>query len=148
MMNWLEGNYLDRVLNSVVAGTSDQDSDRVDMQTVGDGADEITFLLLLGDVTDTSALEIQVFEHTADAASGTQITSSNCTFTAGASSADNKIMACTVKRSKITKRYLWARIKRGTANAVIDGVLAVVSGVRSLSVTQSADVIKQATLAA
>lgn len=145
MEKWLEANYVDRVSASAVAAQTDIDTDRVDMQTVG--GDEVTFLLLLGDVADTSALEIEIWEHTADAAAGTQITADDCTFTAGATSADSKVMAASVMRTKISKRYVYAKIKRGTANAVVDAVLAIVSKLRSLPCTQSADVIKQASLA-
>lgn len=145
-MNFLEANYIDRVANAAAAAQTDIDTDRVDMQTVN--GDEITFLLLLGDVDNTSALEIQIWEHTADVAAGTEITANDCQFTAGAATADNKVMAATVKRSKISKRYVYAKILRGTANAAVDGVLAIVSELGSQPCTQPADVIKAATLAA
>lgn len=146
MNNFLERNYVSRVSASAAAAQTDIDSSRLDLQTIT--GDEVTFLLALGDVTATSALEIQVWEHTADAAAGTQITASQCTFTAAAADADSKLMAITVKRSKITKRYVYAKIKRGTANAVVDGVFAIVSNPRVLPVTQPSEVIKQAALAA
>ena len=145
MFNFLERNVYDRVSNPVALGYTDVDSDRIDMQTYS--ADAVTFGCELGSVETGAVLELQVWEHTSDAAAGTEITDGNVTFTAGATDADDKVFLVTVARSKITKRYVYCTLVRATAQAEVDSMFAIIHCPRTLPMTQSADVLDSATLA-
>lgn len=142
MRNMLKDTKTTRVMNSVAAGTSDQDTTVLDMS----GFDAVRFTALLGDVTATSVVELQVFGNTANSTSGaTEITSDTAgPYTAGASDADNKALVVDVVRPAY--RYVFARVKRGTANAVIDGVVADQYGARDEAVSQGSTVLASGTV--
>lgn len=107
-----------RVANSAVAAQTDVASSILDMT----GFDGVMFIGILGDVTTGSVLELEVQQDDVnDTAGMAAITSS--TFTAGASDADNKLLIQDVVRP--TKRYVRGVLKRGTANAVVDGIVAI-----------------------
>ena len=139
--NFLDECKITRVMNAVTAGTSTQSSDRVDMT----GYDSVCFVALLGDVTDTSVLELKVQQNTADHASSptpTEITDDDVTATATATSADNKVLAMAIHNANpAAGKWLFAQILRGTANAVIDGVIAIQYNARNTPVTQAASVL-------
>lgn len=107
-----------RVENSAVAGTSDLTTDILDMQ----GFDGVRFVALLGDVTSGSALRMRVWQNSANSTSGATELACTASFTAGASDADNKLLACDVLRP--TERYVYAVLERDTQNAVVDGIIA------------------------
>lgn len=141
MLSLLKDCKITRVLNAVAAGTSDQDGTVLDMS----GYDGVIFLAALGDVTATSVLELQVLGNTASSTSSptpTEITVDETIFTAGASDADNKLLVVDVVRP--SKRYIFPRLKRGTANAVIDGVVAIQYRTRDVPVTQGSTVLASA----
>lgn len=141
MLSLLKDCKITRVNNSASAGTSDQDGTVLDMQ----GYDGVVFIALLGDVTATSVLELQVFGNTASSTSSptpTEITADETIFTAGASDADNKAIVVDVVRP--SKRYIFPRLKRGTANAVVDGVVAIQYRTRDVPVTQGSTVLASA----
>ena len=123
MLSMLKDCKITRVLNSVTAGSSDQDGTVLDMA----GYDGVLFIAALGDVTATSVDELQVFGNTASSTSSpTPVELTNDTagpYTAGASDADNKLLIVDVVRPAY--RYVFPRVKRGTANAVIDRVIAI-----------------------
>jgi len=147
MKNFLEECKITRVANAAVAATTDVDGDRVDMT----GYDSVLFVALLGDVTSGSVLELQALQNTADSASSptpAEITADNVTHTAGASDADNKLLAVVVHRhDPALGRYLFPRLKRGSQNAVLDGMLAIQFNARNVPVTQSATLLASAFLA-
>ena len=129
-----------RLMNAVAAGTSTQSSSRVDLQT--QNADAVCFALTFGDVLDTCAIVVRVMENTPDGTSGaTAIPGASYTATAGATDHDNKIVLIDVKRSKITKRYVYLEVARATANAIIDGVTAIIYEKSALPVTQDSSVV-------
>lgn len=111
-----------RVMNAVAAGQTDQDSTVLDMVAGGVGCTAVTFYALLGAVTDGSLLALEVYAaDTSDGVTGRVKVGNTATVTAA--SASNKVLACEVVWP--AKRYVFARVKRGTQNAAIDGVLAV-----------------------
>jgi len=120
MINILKETKLTRVLSATAAGTSTLQSTVIDMAEF----DSCTFIAALGDVTATSALEL-VVQHgdESDGSDAADVTGATTTFTAGASDADDKLLAVEVQRP--TKRYLRAKMVRATANAVVDGIIAV-----------------------
>ncbi len=142
MYQMLKDGLITRVTNSVVAGTSDQDSTVLDMS----GYDGVIFIASLGDVTSTSVLQLLAYENTASSTSSptpVAVTAGSTTaYTAGATDSDNKLLVVDVHRP--SSRYIFARVKRGTANAVIDGVIAIQYRSKSVPVTQSSTVLASA----
>ncbi len=131
---------ISRPTASAVAATTDLDGSVIDMA----GFDGVLFVALLGDVTSGSVLELQCQGSAAsNGSSPTQETGATSgTFTAGASSADGKLLVLDVIRP--ANRYVFPRLKRGTANAVVDGVVAVKYRGRSAPITADAGVIASA----
>lgn len=107
---------IDRVMNAVAAGTSDQNSDSVDMA----GFDGVLFIALLGTLTATQVTKLTA-QHSADDSTFAAITGGSTDAMADADS--NKLLFVDVYRPQ--NRYVRAVVDRGTANAVIDGVLAI-----------------------
>lgn len=143
LKNLLADAKITRIKNAVTAGTSDQDSDVLDMA----GYDGVMFVAALGDVTATSVLELQVFGNTANSTSSptpVELTADETLNTAGASDADNKLIVVDVIRPAY--RYVFARLKRGTANAVLDGMFAIQYRTKDLPVTQGSTVYDSATI--
>jgi hypothetical protein len=120
---------------AAVAGTTALTTDVVDMQ----GFDSVAFIAQLGDVTDTSVLTLTGFTNdTNDTNSPTQLADA-VTFTAGASNADNKLLVLELHKPR--ERYVYATLARATANAVVNGILAVLFNSNSRPVIQDASVI-------
>lgn len=143
--NFLERNYLDVVAGSSALSYNDISSARIDTQTVG--CDAITFIAYIGASVETGAvLTLQAWEHTADAASGTQIDADTVTYTAAASDAEEKLLVLTVRKDALTKRYVWAKLVVATAQASVGGIFAICHDLRRLPCTQSADVLDHDTV--
>lgn len=133
--NFLSNNRLAVVEAAAAAGQTTLDSDVVDLA----GFEGVTFLALLGDVTDGSVLKLTL-QH-GDESNGSDMESTDiaATFTAGASDADSKLLA--VEGYMNTKRYARARLTRGTANAVVGGIIALCHQSKTRPVTQDATLI-------
>lgn len=123
-----------RVGNSAVAATSDVETDILDMQ----GFDSVMFVAALGDVTSGSVLELEVQQNSANSSSGMAEIATTGQNTAGASDFDKKLLIGDVVRPK--GRYVRAVLKRGTQNAVVDGIFAIQYGARDLPITQGSTV--------
>ncbi len=136
MENLLKNAKLTRVSNAAAAGTSTIQSSVIDMK----GLEACTFIAALGDVTDTAALEL-VVQHgdQSDGSDAADVASGNVTFTAGASDADNMLMAVEIVRPQ--KRYVRAKLVRGTANAVLDGIIALQTSPALAPVTHDASTV-------
>jgi hypothetical protein len=125
---------IDRVMNGVVAGTSNQTSSAVD--TGADvGYDEVTFVAGFGALTAGQITGIKV-QDSADNASYNDVAGSASVLLADGNS--NTLLAVTV-RPRL--RYLKCIVIRGTQNAVIDFVLAILSKPHKDPVAQPAAVI-------
>jgi len=135
-MNFLANQKIARVENAAAAGQTTLTSDVVDMK----GYDGVTFLALLGDVDNTSALVLQA-QHgdESDGSDMANLAGVAASHTADATDADNNVLAVEVFRP--TKRYVRVTLARGTANAVVDGILAIQSEPNEAPVTQDASVI-------
>jgi hypothetical protein len=106
-----------KVMNAVVAGTTNQDSSEIDMQ----GYDGVVFIAHLGSLTST---QITALQARGSNTSGSEAAFTTDHVTAAAADADsNKILVLDVFRPPA--RYLKARVERGTANAVINSVIAI-----------------------
>lgn len=121
-----------RVLNAVAAGTSDQESAAVDMA----GYDAVRFVALFGALTASQVTKL-VIEHS-DAGDSGFVPISGATTAALADGDGNKMLIVDVSRP--TKRYVRAVVDRGTANAVIDGVIAEQYRPRTLPTSQPTSV--------
>ena len=121
----------DYVEASASAGTTDLTTDILDMQ----GYDGVLFVVLTGDVSDTSALRLRPWQNTASSTSSPTPVELACTasHTASATDADSKLLAVDVLRP--SARYVYAVLERDTANAVINGILAIRYRARSEAVT-------------
>lgn len=118
-LNFLRDCKITRVEASAVAGTTTLTTDILNMQ----GYDSVCFIALLGDVTDTSVLALKVLGNaTNDTVSPTEY-AGNAAFTAGASNADSKMLIVDVQKPR--DQYVYATLARGTANAVLDGIIAI-----------------------
>lgn len=132
-----------RVANDAVAGTTDVTTIAIDMA----GFDSVCFIAALGDVTNGSVLLLTAYSNASNAASGgTAITNANAGLTATSTSADNDLIIVDVLRP--ANRYVYATLNRGTANAVVDGIIAILYNARSLPVTLDASVVASVFVAA
>lgn len=141
MFSLLKDCKITRVENAAAAGQTELKTDVLDMS----GYDGVMFVAILGDVTDTSVLTLTAKQNTANSDSSptpTSITGASATFTAGASDADNKLLVVDVVRP--TSRYVFASLTRTTANAVVDGIIAIQYRSRSVPVTQGSTVLASA----
>ncbi len=126
---------------AVSAGMTDVDGGIIDMQQAG-GFDAIMHTMLLGDVADTSVITLSVRESdNSDGSSSSEISGATVSFTAGASTADSKIMIVDV--AKRTKRYVRCKVTRATANAPIAAIIATLYKAHAKPVTQTSVVIAQ-----
>lgn len=115
-MNLSKNVKIDRVMNAVAAGTSDQNSASVDMA----GFDGVMFIAFLGTLTATQ-VTLLTAQHSSDDSSFANITGGSTSAMADGDS--NKMLFVDVFKPQ--NRYVRAVVDRGTANAVIDGVLAI-----------------------
>ncbi len=121
---------------AATAGQTELVSDILDMQ----GWDGVMFIALLGDVTDTSVLTLTVKGNSAnDASTPTPVTQGAATFTAGATSADNKALIVDIGSPML--RYIFASLTRTTANAVVSGIIAIQYNAALKPTSQDASVI-------
>lgn len=124
------------------AAQTDVTTSVFDMQ----GYDGICYIAYLGDVTNTSVLTLTAKENTASSTSSptpTAITGgATDAFTASASSADDKFLVVDIYRP--LKRYQYAVLSRGTANAVVNGIIAIRYRSATKPITQSSTTIASA----
>ena len=120
------------------------------------GYDEITFLVKHGDIDAAAVMVYTVKENTASSTSsptpttitGTIVTGTGATISSGAltiteasANLDDKIIAITVKRSALTKRYVFLSITCTVESHEVDAIITIKSSPRALPVTQSSDVV-------
>lgn len=105
-----------RVSNAVAAGTTDIDCTAVDMT----GYNSVRFIALFGTLTTTHVTKL-VIKQSSDNGSTDDYTTI-LTGTAMADGDSNKVLIAEVNFPG--KRYVRCTVDRGTANAVIDGVIA------------------------
>lgn len=135
MLSLLNDCAIDYVEAAATAAQTALTGDVLDMQ----GYENVCFIAIFGDVTDTSVLTLAAYSHTANSAAGTALTGGSATFTAGASDADSKLLIVDVRRP--TKRYVYPYLTRTTANAVVNGILAIRYNGEKLPITQGSSVI-------
>lgn len=133
MLGLLRNSNILRVINATAAGTTTISSSGVDMSD----AETVTFYLALGTLTATAVPTVKVQQSDDDGASDAydDLGGSLQTFD---DQQGNKIVAVEVIRP--LKRYVRIQVGRGTANAVLDGAVAVKSHIRKTPVAQHSTV--------
>lgn len=122
-------------------GTSDIDGAVIDMGADG-GYNAVAFVAHLGDVSDTCVLELQCRGSANSDGSASSQEATTGTRTANAANSDDKLVILDVQ--KPAGRYVFPRLKRGTANAALNSIIAVVYKANNLPATPSADVVLSA----
>ncbi len=133
-----------KILNAspaAAAATTDLDGTVIDLGQ-DSGYDGVLVIAQLGDVTATSVLQLQLQGSAAANGSSPSTEAATATYTAAASDADNKLLVLDVVRP--ANRYVFSRIKRGTANAVVNAVVYVLYKGKKGPITQAADILLSA----
>ena len=129
----LKNEKVTRVVNATAAGTTAVNGTVLDMQ----GFESVKFIACFGALTATQTTSLKIQQ-------GTLANGSDMADLAGSGSGNladgdgNKCIATELVRP--TKRYVRCVVVRGTANAVIDAVIAVQMGGRKAPVTHDASV--------
>lgn len=139
-LNMLKDAVIDPVEGAAAAGQTTLTTDVLDMA----GFDSVCFIAFLGDVTDTAVLTLTGYTNdTQDTVTPTEL-ASPVTYTAGASDADSKLLVLDLHKPR--EQYVYATLERDTANAVLNGIIAIRYNAGERPVTQSDDVIASALL--
>lgn len=125
---------VDRIMNAVAAGTSDQTSSAVNLA----GFDGVMFVALFGTLTSTQVTSIKAQQSSDDGSTDAYSDIEGSASTALADGDGNKMLILDIYRPG--KQYLKLVVDRGTANAVIDGVIAIPYHAESKPVTQGSTV--------
>jgi len=132
-LNLLKNIKVTRVLNAVAAGTTDQNSSILDMQ----GFDGVLFIAAFGTLTATQVTSLKAQQGAASDLSDAADLAG--TATGPLADADgNKLLCLDVYRPQ--ERYVRCVVDRGTANAVIDGVIAIQYAGSKLPISQGTTV--------
>jgi len=143
MQNLLSNVLVTRVINRS-AGTASATPTKgtiIDMQ----GWDGVLFVAAFDNVAATSAMALRAAGDDVNNTSGMTLYTGSASFTAGASDADNKLLALDVYRPK--DRYIEAQVFHVTADAPIDSVIAIQYRGTLKPVTQGATVVASASIA-
>ena len=133
-MNLSKNTKIKRVMNAVAAGTTDQNSSSVDMQNY----EGVLFLAAFGTLTASQITQMKAQQSSDDGASDA-FADLLGTLTGPLADADgNKLLVLDVFRPR--ERYVRCVVDRGTANAVIDGVIAIQYGARKGETTHDVTV--------
>lgn len=117
--NFINRFEIRRVSNAVAAGTTDINSSAVDMR----GFESVAFVVALGTLTATQVTSIKVQQSDDSGSSDSWDDLAGTASPAAADGDSNKLIGVEVYRPK--KRYVRLVVDRGTANAVVDGIFAV-----------------------
>lgn len=134
MFDFVKDVKITKVNNAASAGTTDQDSDRVDMT----GFDSVCFVWSIGDVTSGSVLQAIAKSNAADSTTSSTTEKSGTSITAGASDYDNKLLIVNMHRP--TLRYAYSTLVIDTQNAVVNGCYAFQYNAKAKPVTQGSTV--------
>jgi hypothetical protein len=139
-MNLSKGIKVTVVEAAAAAAQTELVTDVLDMS----GYEGVMFIVLLGDVSDTSVLTLTVKGNSANSVSSpTPVTQkASDAFTAGAATADSKVILVDVYKPAL--RYVFGSLTRTAANAIVGGIIAIQYGAVNKPTTQDASVIAAA----
>jgi hypothetical protein len=123
-----------RIMNGVAAGQTAQTSSAVNMA----GYDGCLFIGLFGALTSTQVTSMKAQQSSDDGSSDAYSDLAESSTDALADADGNKMLLIDIFRPE--KQYLKAVISRGTANAVIDGIIAIQYAGRDCPITQGTTV--------
>lgn len=123
-----------RVMNGVVAGTTDQTSSAIDTQ----GYEGVKIYTALGAITSGAVTSVKVQQSSDDAAADAYADLTGTSVTV-ADDDDNQVVVHDIYRPR--ERYLKVVIDRGTQNAVIDGIIAVLYGADKMPTTDDTSTV-------
>ncbi len=134
MQNLSKDVKITRVLNAVAAGTSNQNGSAVDMS----GFDGVMFIASFGTLTATQVTSLKAQQgNLSNMSDAADLAGTNVGPLADGDS--NKALVLDVYRP--TDRYVRPVVVRGTANAVIDSVIAIQYRGRKMPVVQDTTTI-------
>lgn len=107
-----------RVLNAAAAATTDIEATGVDMA----GFNAVKFYTLFGAITSSAVTSVKIQQSSDDGSSDAYSDLESSAVTV-ADDDDNQVVVHDVIRP--TKRYVRVVVNRGTANAAVDGIIAV-----------------------
>lgn len=133
-MNLSKNVKVTRVMNAVAAGTGDsQNGSGVDMS----GFEGVVFIAAFGTLTDGAVTTLKAQQDTvSNFATAADLAGTAMSI---ADTSDNDLLVLDIYRP--SERYVRPVITRATANAVIDGVIAIQYGARELPTTNDADTV-------
>lgn len=137
-MSLLKNVKITRVAASAAAAMTDVTGSILDMA----GFDGVLFIAMTGDVTDTAVLTLKAQQNTLNQAGGMADLVGTAAFTANATSADGKALALDVYKPR--EQFVRTVLTRATANAAVDGILAIQYEARSKPTSHDVSVIAQA----
>ncbi len=124
---------ISRVMDAVAAGTTDQNGTGVDMK----GYDGVMFIASFGELTTSQVTSIHAEQGTDNSADWQDLESTSVG--PMADDDDNQLLVLDIYRP--TDRYVRPVVDRGTANAVIDGIVALRYHAQSKPTTHDASTV-------
>lgn len=132
-MNMSDSIKITRVMNAVAAGTTDQNSSVIDME----GFEGVVFIAAFGAITASAVTSIKAQQgEESDLSDAADLEGTGISI---ADDEDNMLLVLDVFRPQ--ERYVRCVVDRGTANAVIDGVIAVQYGPRTKPTTHDSTTV-------
>lgn len=123
-----------RVMNAVAAGTTDQTSSAIDTA----GYEGVKIYTAFGTITSGAVTSVKVQQSSDDAAADAYADLTGTSVTV-ADDDDNQVVVHDIYRPR--ERYLKVVIDRGTQNAVIDGIIAVLYGADKMPTTDDSSTV-------
>lgn len=121
------------------AAQTDLDGTVIDMAQ-DEGYDGICLVAHLGDVTDTSAINLKLMGSATDDGASPSVEAETGVSAGVSATHDDKLVVLDVRGP--ANRYVFSRLSRGTANAAVNSVIALLYKPRKRPVVQAADVVK------
>ena len=134
MLNLAKDLKIIRVMNAVAAGTSNQDATTIDTA----GYDGVVFLTAFGTITATAVTSVKLGGGAASDGSDKADLAGTGSGTLTPTTHNNKVVVTEIYRPQ--QRYITLSVLRGTANAVIDGSVAILYRGRAVPTTNDASV--------
>lgn len=141
MLSFQENNKIVRLSNAVAAGTSDVDPTAVDMA----GFNSVTFVVLFGAIVSGALTSVKA-QQSSDNGSTDGFSDIAGSAVTVADTDDNKVAVLEIHNPE--KRYVKPFVDRGTQNATVDGIIAILSNPRELPIDDDTTVIEPVLLAA
>lgn len=129
-MNLSKNSKVVVISNAVAAGTSDIDASSVDMQNY----ESVMFIVQFGAITATAVTSVKARQSSDDA------TFADLEGTAQTVADDDDNLAFIIDVVKPGDRYVKPYVDRGTANAVVESITAILYGPRKMPITLDATI--------